>query len=142
MPIGEDIPMLIPISIVLVIFLLFLFSLFTNFSDQSNIIKMSQVSLNIGEYLINTNSDNFGNILSSKLNEYNYAKHDCFNKLSELDMSSNYKVRIKIEDFTRNDVYCWGNVQHSNDVVTNSLPTLIIENGQTRPAMVIVSVGK
>ena len=142
MPIGEDIPILIPISIVLVIFLLFLFTLFTSFSDQSNVIKMSQTSLNIGEYIINTNSDTFGHLLNSKLEDYNYAKQDCFNKISELDLSSNYKVRIRIEDPVMNEVYCWGTIQHSKGVVTNQFPTLIIENGQTRPAMVVVSVGK
>jgi hypothetical protein len=53
MPVGEDIPMLIPISIVLVAFIIFLVTLISNFSEQTEIVKLSQVSTNIGDYLLN-----------------------------------------------------------------------------------------
>jgi hypothetical protein len=140
MPIGEDVPMLIPISIVLVVFILFLFTLFTNFSEQSEIVRMSQTSLNIGERLINIKFATMTGINGTLLGNI----HNCANyKISALDISSNYKVMINITDkVNQSRFWCWGTVKDAEEVVTNRLPTLIIENNKTIPAMVVISIGK
>ena len=136
MPIGEDIPILIPISIVLVVFLLFLFTLFTNFSEQSEIVRMSQTSLNIGEYLINVQFKEEDGIASPS--DSHWGCHD----LNELNISSNYQTQINITNLETGRWWCWGSMYKAKDVVTNNFPVLIVEDGKTMPAKVVVSVGK
>ncbi len=109
MPVGEEVPILIPVSIVLVVFILALFTLYINFSNQTEIVEMSQKSLNVAEYVI--------------------KNEGC---LEDLQISSNYKIHIKVG----NDV--WGDINNSNVVVINSMPFLI--NGKL--SNVVVSVGK
>ena len=145
MPIGEDIPILIPIAIILVVVMLFLLPLFINFSEQSDIIRMSQTSLDIGEYIIYINSNELGNLNISTLNSYSEASLNCPNKcskLSKLNISSNYRTSILINDTTSDRCWCWGNIYEAKDVVITNIPTLIIENEKTIPAMVKVSVSK
>ena len=124
MPLGEDIPILIPISIVLVVFILSLFTLYSNFSDRTEIVEMSQKSLNIAEYII-------ANKEIIKFSGY------CEN-LNEWNISSNYKVQINVTNLESYEGGCWGNVKNSNTVVTNSLPFLI----ENELAKVVVSIGK
>ena len=125
MPLGEDIPILIPISIVLVVFILSLFTLYSNFSDRTEIVEMSQKSLNIAEYIIaNKEIIEFSNGYCRNVNEWN--------------ISSNYKVYITVMKIEDNSFSCWGNIKNSNTVVTNSLPFLIEDD----LAKVVVSIGK
>lgn len=109
MPVGEEVPILIPVSIILVIFILALFTLYINFSNQTEIVEMSQKSLTIAEYVIKNGG--------------------C---LEDLQISSNYKIYIRIGD------EIWGDIEGSNTVVVNSMPFLM--NGN--PSKVVVSVGK
>ncbi len=136
MPVGEDIPMLIPISIVLVVFLLFLFALFANFSEKSEIVKMSQTTLDIGEYIINIQFAEEYGISSPPQSQWGCRD------ISELNISPNYKTKINITNLETGRWWCWGDISNSKEIVTNNLPTLIIENGKTIPALVSVSVGK
>lgn len=122
MPIGEDIPILIPISIVLVVFILSLFTLYTNFSNQTEIVEMSQKSLNIAEYVIK----------NEQLIDFN---EECL-ELEELNISSNYKIQINVTNFDR--WACFGNISNSETVVSNSLPFLRNEELNK----VVVNVGK
>ena len=136
MPIGEDVPMLIPVSIVLVVFVLFLFSLFTGFGEKSEIVRMSQVSLNIGEYMLNIKYPHAQGIVSPPESHWG-CKH-----ISELNISSNYLLHVNITRLDTNRWWCWGNVRDSKTVVTNAFPTLMIIGNNTIPAKVVVSVGK
>ena len=152
MPIGEDIPILIPLSIILVVFLLFLFTLFANTTNSTSIIKMSQTALNIGDYILYKHPDLSsasgllnGTSLYSK--KYEWAKDRCsenacaHSKIKYLsNVSSPYKISIKIK--TNQSCWCWGETKDSKEVVTNNFPTLIINKSRTMPAMVIVSVSK
>lgn len=152
MPIGEDIPILIPISIILVVFLLFLFALFTNLSSNTDIIKMSQTSLSIGDYVINAHpniSAGLGMLNGTALysEKYKWAKdhcseNDCAHSYMKhlSNISAPYKLSIKIK--TNQTCWCWGEIKDSKEVVTNNFPTLIINKSKTIPAVVIVSVGK
>lgn len=152
MPIGEDIPILIPISIVLVVFLLFLFTLFINFSNSTDIVKMSQISLDIGDYIITAHpniSTGLGMLNGTNLfsHKYKWAKDKCAENncthsyikyLSNI--SAPYKLSIKIK--TNKTCWCWGEIKNSKDVVVNNFPVLIINESKTIPGVVIVSVGK
>lgn len=125
MPLGEDVPILIPISIVLVIFILSLFALYSNFSERTEIVEMSQKSLNIAEYIISNEDINFK------------FENTC-RKLEELNISSNYKVQINVTNLDNNRWDCWGGIVDSRIVVRNSIPLLI--DGELNK--VVVSVGK
>lgn len=137
MPIGEDIPMLIPVSIVIAVFLTFLFSLFINSTDRFEIIKMSQTSLTICEYTIKKFSNNYTALELSELGEENCPK--C-SELKELNISSNYKIKIVIN--STEGCWCWGKELDGEKVVVNSMPILIFKDWKTFPGMVSVYVWK
>lgn len=150
MPVGEDIPMLVPVSIVLVVFILFLFSLFSNFGENSEILRMSQVSLNVGEYLINSHpklSMNFGMLNGTYLysDSLKWAKSHCPDdcKNSRLDylsnISSSYPLEIKI--ISDEDCWCWNEIK-TEILVVNTFPVLISNGSKTIPAKMVVSIGK
>ena len=152
MPIGEDVPMLIPVSIVLVVFVLFLFSLFTGFGEKSEIVRMSQVSLNVGEYIINAHpriSAEFGMLngtyLYSNSFSIKWARDNCPNNCKNssarylMNFSSSYPIAVKIE--AGDSCWCWEELK-TETVVVNTFPVLILNNSKTIPAKVVVSVGK
>jgi len=140
MPIGEDIPMLIPTALVLVVFLVFVLSLFANYSEQQDITKMSQNSLDIGSYVINSKFNApLGQIDLNKLGtNFSYCK-----KLSELNITSSYKVLVNIS--TSDKKWCWDNYYSISDVrvsVSNIFPTLLLNNTTTEFGQVKISVSK
>ena len=137
MSIGEDIPILIPISIILVVFLIFLISLLAGLSDQSEMLKMSQTSINVGRYVVNEKfSNSLGTIIPPPSDHF--GCHD----ISELNISSNYKLKINITNLETGRYWCWGDISGSRNLVTNSFPVIIINNTWRNSAKVIVSVGK
>ena len=101
---GEDVPMLIPISIILVVFVIFLVSLFSGFIDQNEIIRMSQSSVNLGGSVINVFSDESGQISLDKLQEQTDGK--CI-KLSRLGIDTKFKARVEIESGALGKSWCW-----------------------------------
>jgi len=140
MPIGEDIPMLIPTALVLVVFLVFVLSLFASYSEQQDITKMSQNSLNIGSYVINSKFNApLGQIDMNKLGtNFSYCK-----KLSELNISSTYKILVNIS--TSDKKWCWDNYYSISDAkisVSNNFPILLINNTTTEFGQVKVSASK
>jgi len=136
MPVGEDIPILIPISIIIVVVMLFLLSLFVHFSEQSDIIRMSQTSLDIGDYIINVKF-----AYENGTNEITFPDESC-RDIKKLNMSSNYKTKVSITNLETGESWDCGNLYGAKDIVINNIPTLMIENNKTVPAMVKVSVGK
>ena len=148
MPVGEDIPMLIPIAIVLVMFLLFVLSLFTNFSEQQDIVKMSQVSTGISDYMINTW---FVGASTGKLNltkissKFSGCNPSCCG-LESLYISPSYQVKINITDTSSGNWWCWTNTNsYSANVTTavvNSFPVLLLNDTSTDYGQVKVIVAK
>ncbi len=135
MPVGENIAVLIPLSIILTVTLLFVFSLFIQFSERMDIVKMSQTSLNVGEYVIN-DEFHYKNGIALPENHWGCGK------ISELNITSNYKVKINITNLETGRWWCWGNVDGADKVVVNSLPTLIIKGENVSLAKVSIIVGK
>jgi len=143
MPIGEDIPMLIPISIVLVIFLVFVLSLFANFSEQHDIVKMSQSSLTTGSYLINVKFGTRTGMLDISKLGYNFT---VCRDISQLNISSSYQMRINISDTTSGKNWCWDNTnsysKEPTTSVSNNFPVLFLNDTTTEFGQVKISVSK
>ena len=143
MPIGEDIPLLIPISIVLVVFVIFLVSLFSNQIEQTEIIEMSQEASVAGNFILNSFSDIEGNLDTSKLNgycEYLCSIGDCC-RLKYLNYYSNYETKITIE--ANGDCWCWdNNAYFSEQKVTSTFPIQVKDGNNQFLGQVIVNVGK
>lgn len=143
MPIGEDIPMLVPISIVLVVFLIFILSLFSNFSEQYDIIKMSQNSILIGDYIVNVKfAAETGKLSLQKLGE-NFTGCS-YQNWSKLNITSNYQVIVNITDIESNKSWCWKNFYKSDakTSVSNSFPVLLTDGNLTHLGQVKVVVNK
>jgi hypothetical protein len=145
MPVGEDIPMLIPISIVLVIFIIFLVTLISNFSEQTEIVKLAQVSTNIGDYLLNNHPNlslGRARLNGTWLETHGYEKSRCATKtcnISDIGLLVNTSARISVRIETADACWCWSEV-NGEQRITNSFPALIINNSKTIPAKVVVSV--
>jgi len=143
-PIGEDIPLLIPISIILVVFIVFLVSLFSNFIDQNEVVRMSQTSITTGNYFIELFSDEKGSLVLEELNRHNSCKNKCCN-FKSFGFYSNFKTNVKIES---GGVYwCWSNVNSKYDTspekrIVNSFPVLIADGYETEVGKVTVGVWK
>ncbi|MCD6575885.1 MAG: hypothetical protein J7K73_01860 [Nanoarchaeota archaeon] len=135
MPIGEDVPILVPISIILVVFILFLFSLFLHSAEQDEIIQMSQEATTIGNYIINQKFNNTIGITSPP------NIWGCKN-ISEIGIHSKQKIKVNITNEENGRWWCWGNIEDSTKLVTIKIPTLITYKNETIPATVVVSVGK
>lgn len=147
MPLGEDIPMLIPISIVLTVFIVFLIALISNFSEQADIVRTSQVSLNMGDYLVNAHpqlSLGMSKLNGTYLNSQTFPRVNCPNNcgssgLSQLLNTSYSNIAVMIE--TDTGCWCW-NTASGNKVITNTFPALIVNGSRTIPARVVVSVAQ
>ena len=142
MTVGEDVPILIPISIVLTIFLLFMVSLFVNFSQQSDMLQMSQVAQNLAEYMINIQFPAGSGMLSYiKLGPQMGVCGD----LKWLNITSNFRTTVNITDVGNKNYWCFTN-SNSNKKVTTSLtiiaPVLMYGNNQTNMSKVTISVSR
>lgn len=148
MPVGEDIPMLIPISIVLVVFVLFLIGLFSNFIDASDAIRISQESVLIKNSFINNMSNNLGMIDRQTLSSYSYCKNPA-SYMSSCNLSrlgiygAKFKVGINLTDISSNTFWYWSNTKSFNETaLVTETPILITNNSQTNLAKVVITVGK
>lgn len=143
MPIGEDIPMLIPISIILTVIVLFLFSVFITISEKNDIVRMSQVSLDVADRVININfTDGFGNINSSI---YNRIGVNSSNKnWALLGINVNYKMKINISDSVNGRYWCWKNTNAGpeDNSITNSIPVMLVNETHKDLGKVTVIVSK
>jgi hypothetical protein len=150
MPVGEDIPMLIPIAIVLVMFLLFVLSLFTNFSDQQDIVKMSQVSIGVSDYIINRwpTGASIGELNLTKINSTCHSTPECcdFEALQYISPNQSYRIVITITDKSSGNWWCWDNIKpyskKATTAVVNSFPVLLLNDTSTDYGQVKVSVAK
>lgn len=141
MPIGEDVPMLIPISIVLTVFVLFFIFLFINFSERNEIIRMSEAAMDISDLSANIIfSDSLGRIDEDKLGSSGHCK-----ELSDINITPNYHTKINISKST-GEYWCWDNTNYYSDkpksVVTKAIPILIEDNYTITAGKLVVSIGK
>ncbi|MDD5182154.1 MAG: hypothetical protein PHC66_03220 [Candidatus Nanoarchaeia archaeon] len=142
MPIGEDIPMLIPISILLTVVVLFVFSMFISITSQNELIRMSQLSMDTMDYVANIKfSDGFGNLDYDKFGTYFLG---ICKDVDRFNITANYKVNITVYDSTSNRIWCWHNTDeeaYKNSIV-NTLPFIIKHDNETHFGQVTVVVGK
>lgn len=140
MPLGEDVPMLVPISIVLTVMVLFLIGVFMNMAEQNQIVRMSQMSLDTMNYLTNVVfADEFGNLDYDKLG----TGWGC-QSLDDLNITVNYRMKINVSDSANNRWWCWenNNFKNSKTTITNAVPVIILNNEKTDLGKVSVSVSK
>jgi hypothetical protein len=152
MPIGEDIPLLIPISIVLVVFIVFLVSLFINFTNQNELVLMSQNSITTGNYFVSYLGDGKGNLDFQVLKEYSKSSKggcddQCLNgkccDLEGLNYRSNFKTKINFTNLESGECWCWSNNNEFPErMIVNSYPVLISDGANTTLGKVTVSVGR
>jgi hypothetical protein len=142
MSIGEDIPMLIPTSIVLVTFILFVMSLFGSFSEKFDAARMSQASLTTGDYLVNVRfSTGTGELdLDGLGNDFTFCRD-----IAQINITSNYQLAINISDASGR-YWCWDNTnsfsREPRTQITNILPVLLSNSTDTINGQVKISVGK
>jgi hypothetical protein len=139
MPIGEDIPMLIPISILITVIVLFIFGVYTNMTEQNELIRMSQVSIDTVDYIANIKyGDDRGNLNRSKLGANLTTKDWTY-----LKMNVNYKMNITIYDYTTKATWTWRNFEGDIEKsVVTSVPINIFNGNTTNLGKVTVSVSK
>ena len=141
MSIGEDVPMLVPVSIVLTIFLLFIFFLFANSSENFDIVKMSQTSLSVGDYIIKITNSGINTLSKEKLDSLGgNCNYKCAS-LKEVNITSNYKLYVYVKDSNGN-CWCWGKEKDSTKAVSNALPVLIKEKDKLILGKVTAVVSK
>jgi hypothetical protein len=145
MPIGEDIPMLIPIAIVITIFVMFLISLFINFSDRNEVIRMSEAALNVGDLSTNVLfASDFGTVNQTKLEKLGYTQH-CMD-LSKLNISVNYQTHINISKTNSTDWWCWDNTnsysKKPKTEIKKMIPIIITNSTDASAARLEVTIGK
>jgi hypothetical protein len=143
MPIGEDVPMLIPVSIVLTIFVLFLFSLYINFSERNEVLRMSETGLDLADLTTNIIfAENLGRLNLTKI-KAKAVLHICTD-ISKLGLDANYYTKINISKSNTTYWWCWQN-EKARDVtsqVTKEVPVLIIENNRSYAGKVEIVVSK
>jgi len=139
MPIGEDIPMLIPISILITVIVLFVFGMYTNITEQNELVRMSQVSMDTVDYIANIKyGDGLGNINYSKLGVSNISK-----TWDTLKITVNYKMNISVYDSTVNKIWWWTNINEAPEKsIVTSIPFVIINGNNTDLGKVTVIVSK
>jgi hypothetical protein len=145
MPIGEDIPMLIPIAIVITVFVLFLLSLFINFSERNEVIRMSEAALDVGDLSINVLfASNFGTVNQTKLEKLGYTQH-CMD-LSKINISVNYQTQINVSKTNSNEWWCWDNTnsysKEPKTEIKKLIPVIIKNSTAASAAKLEVTIGK
>jgi hypothetical protein len=145
LPLGEDLPMLVPISIVITIFVVFLLTLFVNMANQTEIVKMSQVAIDTSEYIANIKfAGTLGNLDYKRINST--GKESTCKDLNNLNISVNYQMKINVSDISKSKWWCWDNVnsysKEPTDVVNFMLPILIENQNLTDLGKVTVVVSK
>ena len=142
MPIGEDLPMLIPISILITVIVLFIFGVYTNMTEQDELIRMSQISLDTIDYTANIMlSDGSSNL------EYSFERFNTSRICHDMDYKNitvNYKVKINVSDSDTGRSWCWDNYDNApeEESIVNTIPIMIINGSKTDLGEVTVSVGK
>ncbi|MCD6547526.1 MAG: hypothetical protein J7K22_03170 [Nanoarchaeota archaeon] len=117
MSLGEDIPILIPISIALTIFVFFTMLTTSNISEKYEAVKMSQKALTIGEYVITKYSNEIGLIQKDKLGNGNCSHCKTINNLN---ITTKYKLKIIIKE--NQSCWCWGKDFNTKSATKIELP--------------------
>ena len=143
MPIGEDIPMLIPVSIILTVIVLFLLGTFADIGEKNDLVRMSQTSLDTLDYASNILfSDGHGNMDYNKLRALG-AAYSC-QSFTRLNLTMNYKMKINVSDSISGKYWCWKNMDDDpeKNSITNYMPTIIINDTNKNLGKVTVIVSK
>jgi hypothetical protein len=141
MPVGEDLPMIVIVSIVIVSFLIFMLFLFSNHWNN-DAIQISQYSINLGKYVISHTQDKIPNVLlTNKINKY---LGNCSIKCSSFkkaNVTSRYKSKVIITD-EDNNCWCMGYGSPSKSRMIITFPVLINESSRLCLGKVKVIAGE
>lgn len=138
---GEDLPAIVPISIILTIFVMFFLSSLSFFLEKPKMVSLREESFFIEDMVIKKYGDGKSFLNRTKLFDPNSST-----SLSKLGLNDRKPTMIKIRDLENENYWIINNTNLENMkereyVLTSTYPTLIKQNGETSLSKIHIWLG-